>query len=172
MAEENLATKEEMVEEAAKRMRYLGVGLAVPSLHSGKVLTSEDYGMLYGTHEGILEKISKLEERTGYLIYHIIKGTYMVGTSMEDAEKMIMHSCLYVSARKSAWEDERRFLQEGLVYAYVYNETVPEFSEAGFVGVRSLNEGLVRDERNPEVHDFPFDPEEKWIDEKAEALDE
>lgn len=119
-----------------------------------------------------MEKISKWEERTGYLIYHVIKGTYMVGMSMEDAEKMIMHSCLYVSARKSSWEDERRFLQEGLVYAYVYNETVPEFSEAGFVGVRSLNGGLVRDERNPEVHDFPFDPEEKWIDEKAEALDE
>ena len=88
------------------------------------------------------------------MVYHVIKGTYDFG----DGEKMIMDSLLYVSDEKEEWKYDRNDMKQGYIMSYVYNETYPDLSEFGTVGVVPINGGL---SRNDQGYDFEKDFQKK-----------
>lgn len=76
----------------------------------------------------ILNEIDRFENRTGNLVYHVIHSETQYGT---------IWNLLYVSKYSDEWSDMMSLAREGLVYAYAYNETYPELSEAGSIKVEA-----------------------------------
>ncbi len=139
----NVSLKEKRI-EAIKRMNYLHImPEAIEKFKNGEVLTSEYFGILYDVNAETKKLIKEFEEENDVMVYHVIKGTYDFG----DGEKMIMDSLLYVSDEKEEWEYDKEDMKQGYIMSYVYNETYPDLSEFGTVGVAPMNGGLSRNDR-------------------------
>ena len=85
--------------------------------------------------EYIKEKIEILEKDKGILVYHIIISNKGYG---------VCYNFLYVSKDKEYWEEEKRYLEHGYVYAYVMNMEYPNNSDCGTIEVISHNGILER----------------------------
>lgn len=133
--------KKQLKTEALFRMEYLG--LAEECIHDFKVndavWQSENGGFLYTVSKDIQDKIDEAEKEYGGMVYHVILSHALV-----NGEKMEMYSFLYVSPYEESWEDAHFDLESGIVFTYVYNETVPEYSELGNICVAPQIGGLVR----------------------------
>lgn len=92
-------------------------------------------GILYHADEEQQKLIKQVEDQYGGLVYHGI----LVNTT---AGKML--NLLWVSKYKEEWEMENNDLEYGIVFCYVYNLDVPEFSEFGSISYRQANGGLAR----------------------------
>ena len=139
---------EEKKIEAIKRMNYLQLmPEAIEKYKNGEVLTSEYFGILYDVNTETKKLIKEFEEKNEAMVYHVIKGTYDFG----NGEKMIMDSLLYISDEKEEWKYDRNDMKHGYIMSYVYNETYPDLSEFGTVGVVPINGGL---SRNDQGYDF------------------
>ena len=146
---------EEKKIEAIKRMNYLQLmPEAIEKYKNGEVLTSEYFGILYDVNTETKKLIKEFEEKNEAMVYHVIKGTYDFG----NGEKMIMDSLLYVSDEKEEWKYDRNDMKHGYIMSYVYNETYPDLSEFGTVGVVPINGGL---SRNDQGYDFEKDFQKK-----------
>lgn len=134
---------EEKKKEAIERMKYLQLIPEVANhFKEGTILTSEYRGVLWQTDPKIKKKIQAFEKQYDALVYHVIKGTYEI-----QDEKMTMDSFLYVSDNKDEWELDRNDMKNGCLLSYVYNETIPMYSEIGYIGVCPANGGLSRNDR-------------------------
>ena len=137
--------KKAMFDEAVARMKIL-------KLHEnpikefkkeGKLNYSDFQGYLFWLEEDTASRVPKevfdalhsFEERTGCLVYHVVQSFTEVGT---------MWSFLYVGKDTDEWAFEREDLENGLLYAYVYNSTYPELSELGSIMVKPRWGGLIR----------------------------
>ena len=150
-----MLTREEMKEKALKRIEQLGLkqkGLdtyAVFKEHN-LVYYSEHTpygGMLYTLPDNIKRFVNELECKSNLLVYHAIHTPTNYGN---------MWSLLFISSNDEdmAYDDEMMELEVAFykagkndfitIYAYVYNETEPMFSEYGNIGVREVNGGLIR----------------------------
>ena len=137
--------REELKKEALKRMKYLGLSeRCIEAFKEDKVWMSELYGSLYETDSNLQNAIRQYEEKTGDIVYHVIRGVYTVGFPTGECEDMMMDSFLYVSQYDEDWPLEHKDLLSGIVYAYVHNHTYPELSECGSISVAPQNGGLVR----------------------------
>lgn len=67
---------------------------------------------------------------------------YFATTSNTEFGKL--DSFLYVSDYEEEWKDDVRDLKNGYLYAYVYNNDMPEFSEIGSIRVQPRFGGLIR----------------------------
>lgn len=127
-------------DEAVKRMRLLGLDLqTVDAFKKGKVWQSEYIGLLYELDEEAQKAVKKVTDNGG-LVYHVVKTTCDFG----DGCPQNHYSVLYVSKYEEEWEADVEDMKQGYVYTYVYNSTIPEFSEYGSIFVESSCGGLVR----------------------------
>lgn len=135
----------EMVNEAIARMKILKMHKnTIKEFETeGKLNYSDPQGFLFWFEEDaassipkkVFDELKSFEERTGYLVYHVIQSLTGIGT---------MWSLLYISKDADEWEFEKKDLENGFLYAYVYNSTYPELSEAGSIMVRPQFGGVVR----------------------------
>lgn len=138
---------EDKKQEAISRMKYLQLmPEAIEQFKHGAVLTSEYCGILWETNSRIKKEIEIFEKNYNALVYHVIKGTYEI-----QDEKMTMDSFLYVSDNKDEWKLDRNDMKNGCLLSYVYNETIPIYSEIGYIGVCPANGGLSRNDEDIDV---------------------
>lgn len=135
-------------EEALKRMKYLGLSeKRIDAFKQGKVWLSEYFGTLYEADENLQKMIDDFQKKSGCLVYHVVRSICTLGVDIE----MKMDSFLYVShyteEEKEEWDMEHEDMKSGIVFAYVYNYTIPEFSESGSICVEPQIGGLVRNSK-------------------------
>lgn len=89
------------------------------------------------TEEGnkLKEMIEKHEKEYGDLVYAVIKSDTLMG---------IMYSMLIVSKYAEDNRDIISLINNGYAFAWVENETIPEYSEYGQIGIYSGNGILER----------------------------
>ncbi len=130
------ATREQMKEEAIKRMKMLGIN--PPTIEEfeqeGKLNVSRG-GFLYWLDDEYKAKVAEFEEKYGGLAFAAIESNTEFGKLL---------SILYVSTHQDEWECDRLGLKSGEAFAYVFNLDVEECSEFGFINVRKRFGGLVR----------------------------
>ena len=131
------ATKEQMKQEALARMKLLKLySVLLEDFEDREISYSEgEFGRLYRVKRKVEEVVQKFENRTGYLVYHVINNDTSIGH---------MLTLLYVSTEMDEWAADKQDLQEGCPLAYVENLTYPDCSEFGSVGVKPFNGGVVR----------------------------
>jgi len=131
--------REKQIQEAVARMKTLQIDKGViRQFQSGQLNLSEGGGFLYWLNEKEKAMVSDFEAKYGTVVYHVVKDLFEFG---------LCYSLLYVSKEEEEWEADRSDLSEtGTSYpiAYVFNETEPDFSEFGSIGVRPSIGGLKR----------------------------
>lgn len=134
-------SREEMKEEAIKRMRMLRLWAPCVRQFSKKesvIQFSEGMGALYdiddSTEPSMLPAIREFEENTGSLVYHVIHGAYEFGECL---------TFLYVGPDKKLWESEQPD-KNGYLEAYVDNLSDPGCSKDGTIQVCPSFGGLRR----------------------------
>ena len=126
-------------EEAIKRMKALG--LFAPCINAFKdrdeVQLTEPTGGLYefSSNEELTTKVKEFEKDYNALVYHVIHTP---------TTEMDMYNFLYVSEHSNEWEMDNDGIDDGYVFAYVWNKTVDYFSEFGSIAVQGKFGGLVR----------------------------
>ena len=131
-------TREEMTEEALERMKLL-------KLHAnpvkefrkdGKLNLSEGYGALYWLDDEQERLVRAWEKKTGNLAYHVIHTRYEFGDTL---------SLLYVSKFQEEWPKDREDLRNGTALAYVMNLDYGDCSEYGYIGIKPMFGGVIRE---------------------------
>ena len=130
-------TKEERFIEAIERMKMLKLDKpCIEAFTKGKVWESEGYGALYEVNKEEQQIIDKFEkEHEGCLVYHMIHNKFEFGEC---------YSMLYVSSDVDEWPRDKYDIEDGYVFAYVYNKDCDWCSEFGSITVKSQFGGLVR----------------------------
>lgn len=133
------ANRAEMLDEAAERMKILGLPEDAISefQNSGHPSFGMENGQRFPLSNDEKEQIQKLEGNEKYLVYAVIRNDSSFGR---------MESFVLVSRFKCDWEFERNSIRErNCVMAYVSNLSIPAWSESGFITVRRFPNGtLVR----------------------------
>lgn len=97
--------------------------------------------LLYWEKENQQQQIAEIESRAGSTVWHVIKGTYLLG----GIDKFEMETYLLFTEE----DEDGVFLEEAnpgtyYAFAYVYNVNDPELSEYGEIIVKPCNGGLIR----------------------------
>lgn len=142
------ATKEEMKEEALRRMKEWNLLLETIrdfEKHEN-VWISENQrtpiGIMpvlytvdgYSYEEEARKAIEKVQNNGG-LPYHVIRNHTEMG---------VMYTVLYIPTDKEEWEMDKEDQKAGYSFSYVYNADEPIFSEYGTIGAESHFGGLAR----------------------------
>lgn len=126
-------------EEAKKRMTVLGMSQQdiQEFMENGRISLIGEPGHCGYAEGEDLDRILDVEKEYDILVYAVIYG--------QDSNIGTTDSYLYVSSYAEEWEAERDDLQNGTAWAYVYNRTIPLYSELGAIGVGKMPCGaLVR----------------------------
>ena len=129
-------TVEEVKEEAIKRMKKLKLHSNVlKEFVNGTLNESEGGGCLYWLDESEKKIVEQFEEDHKAVVYHVIHQLTNIGE---------LYSLLYVNYDDEEWEVSNKDLDNGEALAYVYNNSFPDCSELGYIGIRPQIGGLVR----------------------------
>ncbi len=123
-------------DEAIERMELLQLhkNTIEDFKQSNKLNRSENAGTLYWLTDEEKKLVNDFEkENAGTMVYHIIK------TITQDLE--IVYDLLYVTEDTEDWSIDRKYLQDDLVLSY----TITENSESGFIKIKKLNGGIIRE---------------------------
>lgn len=130
------ATREEMKQEAIRRMKVLKMHPnPIREFQKEDKLNYSLCGMLYWIDEDQKKMVKEFEEEYGCVVYHVIQTSTTIG-------KML--SFLYVSKNKEEWEYDMEDLMQGCPYAYVINLDADWCSEIGPIQVAPRFGGVVR----------------------------
>ncbi len=136
MENENLATKEEMIEEAVRRMKVLKLHQnPIKEFEEEQKLNRSDKGILFWLDEDEEKMVRDWENQYGYVVYHVIHSFSNLGETYE---------LLYVAPYMEDWEYDNENLLEGYTIAHVINKSMPDCSESGTIGVKNFAGGLIR----------------------------
>lgn len=130
-------TREQMLEEAIKRMNILKM-LENPIRdlkEDGVVNRSEGGGYLYRLNDDQKKMVEEFEKENETLVYHVIHSFTDIGE---------MYTLMYVSQYEEEWNDDIEDLKNGSALVYVVNATMPVCSEFGSVGVEPSIGGVKR----------------------------
>lgn len=134
--------KEKMIKEAEKRMNLLNI---LPQTikaftERGIIHRSEVNGIMFELSDEELEKVRNFEKSYDSLVYHVIKGSYI----MSDGSIMECMDMLYVSEDEYEWSLDRKDIKKDKC-TYVY--AVSNFcdGEFGMLKVIPVNGGIIRD---------------------------
>ena len=129
--------KQKQMAEAIKRMKALGLYPAVIKEfeEDGRLNLAEYNGILFHLDYDEKEMIKIWEQEENSLVYHVIKTKTSFG---------LLYSLLYVSDTEEEWEMENNDVKDLTPFVYVFNKTVPEYSEFGSITILPKNGGLVR----------------------------
>ena len=143
----SIITKTDFVIEAQKteallRMKKLGIheNAIKEFKECGKINLSEPawgnkVGVLYWLNEEEEKMVKEWEEKTGCVVFHVIKNNTSFG---------LCYSFLYVSQNPEEWEEDDEDLEGGFPYVYVKNVTDDWCSEFGRIGIKPAFGGVVR----------------------------
>ena len=123
-------------DEAIERMELLQLhkNTIEDFKQNNKLNRSENAGTLYWLTDEEKKLVNDFEkENAGTMVYHIIK------TITQDLE--IVYDLLYVTEDTEDWSIDRKYLQDDLVLSY----TITENSESGFIKIKKLNGGIIRE---------------------------
>ena len=132
--------KKAQVEECLRRLKMLDLhpNVAKEFCEEGKLNLSQG-AILFWLNDEEKQMVKEWEEKTGNMVYHIIKGYYVFGTC---------YSFLYVSDEPGEdteeWEWDREDLENGCPLVYVKNVTDSLCSEYGSICIESRYGGLLR----------------------------
>ena len=138
------ATKEEMKQEAIKRLEKLELYPTVLSdfKNHGLINVSEhqniagfDAGILYWANEEQSAFIKQFEQEHNVVVYHAIYTPFCFGRCL---------SLLCVVNHKNVWERDNEDLKKGCVFSYVRNIDSPNDSEWGYIEFQPAYGGLIR----------------------------
>ncbi|EAD8646805.1 hypothetical protein AF450_14550 [Listeria monocytogenes] len=93
---------------------------------------------LYDTTLEMDEAVRIFEEKgDGWrLVYHVVHSSTEFGE---------LFNFLYVEGNyQEEWKEDNRLLEHGMTFSYVVNNTFPDCSEFGTIGVENLSGGLIR----------------------------
>lgn len=130
--------REEMIKEAIKRMKLLKLHPnVINEFKEEQRLNKSDLnkGILYWLNEEEQEMIEKLEKKYKFMTYHIIHSYSNLGETYE---------ILFIKDNKEEWKAEMEDLKNGYAMARVEVINCPINSEFGYIGVKSINGGVVR----------------------------
>lgn len=131
---ENL--KEMQKKEAIERMKMLDIyPMTIEQFRKENKISYSINGANFHLENELKKMVSEWEEKTGNAVYFGILGSYEYGKCL---------SVLYVSKYIEEWEMEREYIKSNYPYAYVFNMSIPRFSEGGIIGVKKHSGGLVR----------------------------
>lgn len=130
----------EMRDVALEWMRRLDMmGSCIRAFRGDKLWQSEGSGImsgiLYEASEDVLQKAKEIEKESGLVVWHVIRGTYIVGGDQVQMDT-------YLLAEENEVFDHER--NNYVCYAYVDNKTYPVDSEYGSVLIKNANGGLKR----------------------------
>lgn len=140
-----MMNREEKLKIAEQWMKQLNMmPQCIEALKKGQVWQSESWGkmsgILYSAEPDVLEKVKEIETEQGVLVWHVIKGTYLLG-----GEKVNMTSFLLVGNEDTATMELPQCIDNSYaVFAYVQNKSWETGSEYGDVAVLPANGGLRR----------------------------
>lgn len=124
--------------EAVKRMEAMKI--FTPAIKQfkkdGRVMVSEPpLGGLYWVEDELESLIKKFEEENNALVYLVVRAFTNFGK---------MDSLLFVGDYEEEWEVENEDIKDGIVFSYTINYDMPDFSEMGSIGYRSIGGGIIR----------------------------
>lgn len=125
-------------EEAIKRMKAMDIfDPAIKQFkEEGRVCVSEPpIGGLYWAEKELKERIEKFEKENNALVYLVVRAFTSFGK---------MDSLLFVGDYKEDWEVENEDIKDGIVFSYTINYDMPDCSEMGSIGYRSIGGGIIR----------------------------
>lgn len=137
-------------EEALKRLKKLSLlDDVIKYFKAGKLYRSENLYMgrkliaiLYFLNDREKEMVKEFEDKSGALVYHVIKNYTDFGTCL---------SFLYVSANPENWIRDNEDLEtweQGSVFPFVYVRNIDNTHISGFgsIGIKPSFGGLLRTE--------------------------
>ena len=124
--------------EAVKRMEVMKI--FTPAIKQfkkdGKVMVSEPpLGGLYWVEDELETIIKKFEKENNALVYLVVRAFTNFGK---------MDSLLFIGDYEEEWEVENEDIKDGIVFSYTINYDMPDFSEMGSIGYRSIGGGIIR----------------------------
>lgn len=137
LSEQKTQLRQAQVTEALIRMKRLNLheNVIKEFYESGKLNLSEHGGILYWLDEAENKMVREWEEKTGNVVYHVIKNNMEFG---------LCYSFMYVSPNVDEWLFDNETLESGYPIAYVMNVDDRDCSEYGSIGIISSIGGLVR----------------------------
>ena len=140
-----MATKNEMKQEAIKRLCAMGVSKreAEVIIHNSGMRLAVDREMFEGVRKPLQEmfkglvasKIYEFEQEHNCLAYSAYVQDTWAGTII---------NILYVSPYEEEWDGDREDLEAKRPIAYCINLTVPDYSEFGVILVKEYNDGFFK----------------------------
>lgn len=144
----NSTSKNEMIEEALKRMKLLDLSESI-------ITQFKDNSTLYCStncsfpapfnsivtvnlvplEESIQEKIKRFEKEYQGVVFHVIKSESRIG---------LHYSFLYVCKNTEEWNLDLEDIKDNTPLTWTENITDPDCSEFGQIGVHKINGGLIR----------------------------
>ncbi len=129
-------TIEEARQEAIKRMKKLNFHSNVlTDFEEERLNKSELIGVLYWLNNEEIKAVREFEAEHESIVYHVIHQFTNIGE---------LYSFLYVKLDDEEWKMDDEGVDQHEALAYVWNKTTPQFSEFGYIGIRSQIGGLVR----------------------------
>lgn len=118
--------------EALKRMTALGLNPTAIEIfrNEDKVLQSNELQQAFYLYPNEIDRVREFEQEHNCLVYAIIR-------------KAIFTNYLYVSDHQDEWESDMKDIESKSVFCYVFNETMPECSEFGYIGIEN-NLGMLQ----------------------------
>lgn len=132
-------SREKKKEEAIQRMKELGIinGTIKQFKDDDIVMVSEPpIGGLYWLDDEQKKIVDDFEKENNALVFMVVKAFTNFGN---------MLSLLFISDYEEEWEMDRDGIKDNIVMSYTINETTPEFSEFGSIGVKRVGGGLIRE---------------------------
>lgn len=93
------------------------------------------FGALFWLTEAETERVKKLEEKYGFLVYHATSESTEFGKLLD---------LLIVTSNVEEWPTDRADLDRGVPFSYVVNETCDDLSKFGCIGIKVSGGGVIR----------------------------
>ena len=123
--------------KSINKNEIIGVYTLVEMDYDSLISTSDIRECIYSylKKDNIKKYVQQFEEKTGYLVYHVIKDELPFG---------LCYSFLYVTSFEEEWKLEREDLKHNVPIAYVKNVSDDTCSEFGRIGIKSVIGGIIR----------------------------
>lgn len=137
---ENLATRDEMKQQAIKQMKLAGIfEETIKQFEKDDLISFTEHVGNFWINEKLKLLVSAIEKKHNILIYYVIKSKASDGYS-----NINLIDFLYVTKYRNDWESIEADIEQGYIPTYCFNETFVDYSELGTIGFKQFFGGLNR----------------------------
>ena len=139
-----MATREQQITRAIQLLETMGIYKPYVDAFKkdGTITMFENYGGFWVSADNdiekdLIDKIKEIETKHDCVVYAVTHEIVEFGE---------LYDLLIVQKQKNEWEYSFYDNQDGtyIAFAYVYNKSIPEFSEFGDISVHSFGGGIRR----------------------------